>query len=357
MPDAKRLTEKGFALAKEGKFEKALRHFETALTQDPRYVEAIYGQGAVHYKLRDFRRAREFFSQVLNFDPTHERSIKYLHRCDDQLEQASYGTGTGSVSSWGSSDVTLQWGGIQKDQSLSDASDAGGSQASNTGVSDWGVSSSVPEEESRLPVEPEPPQDSNRQTQAPKRKPKAPIRNTRQMIWIFCVNAVLVVMLVSFLYGVAGLFRGEPQPKLLTPESSRDTEPESGESITLRIENDNVVGIVQPEPEESHPTEEKPSVQSDGSAVLPELLAILGLVLALPPYIGFLVSAFQESFLKGVLFLWCCCYSPWYIFVEYKSESKWLHIGVYLVGNILCLVAHLLGSEIARYFLRRMTRF
>lgn len=364
MADIKRLLEKGYSLAREGKLDKALKYFETAFSEDPRCVDALYGQGAVHYRLGDHRRAQELFSRVLNMEPTHERAIKYLHRCEGEIEKATPRKATEAASSWND---TIQWGGIESSRSVLEASDSRLTEEETS-----------PLQANDTPTQVQPsaeyPSTDTEKTepaiQKPKKAHKAVVSNPLRIMWICGINLILLIVFALFLYAAASIIRGsisDGVPKSLSPgevqyapgdESiSSETGTESDvppESLVLDESDQPFESLFGETPEDAEGSDVRE--RRRGEAVLPELLALLGLTLAILPYIGFVVSAFQEGVLKGWLFLCCGCYALWFILIEYKSESKWLHIGVYLLGCIIALVAHLLGSELARYVLRRFLR-
>jgi len=89
MQTPQQIADHGFELAKQGNLDEAYRCFEKAHIMDHECYDALYGQGAVWYKRGDYYKAREYFTRVLDGDPTHIRAQKYLQRSEEKIQTAA----------------------------------------------------------------------------------------------------------------------------------------------------------------------------------------------------------------------------------------------------------------------------
>lgn len=55
------------------------------LSPEKKKVLELFGEGRKCYKLMDFSKAKDFFQQALNLDPTDGPSKVYLQRCQEFL--------------------------------------------------------------------------------------------------------------------------------------------------------------------------------------------------------------------------------------------------------------------------------
>ena len=78
----------GKALASEGKYSKAHRVFEHALSVDPSNAELLleYGLFLEHYR-QDIIQAENLYSQALSTQPTHSRALQHLQRTLPLVEE------------------------------------------------------------------------------------------------------------------------------------------------------------------------------------------------------------------------------------------------------------------------------
>lgn len=78
---------KGILMAKEGKYENALRIYNHALLIEPTLVAAMVARGAVYVLMNRLRDACQQFEKALELDPNHEQAQAYLAEAKKQLEQ------------------------------------------------------------------------------------------------------------------------------------------------------------------------------------------------------------------------------------------------------------------------------
>jgi len=73
-------------------------------------------------------------------------------------------------------------------------------------------------------------------------------------------------------------------------------------------------------------------------------LDTLGLVISFVCWLLIVVSAFNDSMLKGFLCLFCFLYGFWYAFFEFKHKWKW----VIVIGSFACMfyVRHFIRSHL-----------
>lgn len=56
------------------------------ITPEMQKVLELFAEGRKHYNLREFAKAKEFFTQALAVNPSDGPSKEFLHRCDVYLE-------------------------------------------------------------------------------------------------------------------------------------------------------------------------------------------------------------------------------------------------------------------------------
>ena len=60
----------------------AILYFDSALTSQPDYVEAIYNKGYCYEKLKNIEKARDFYTQAKNMVTNYQLAVDGLNRID-----------------------------------------------------------------------------------------------------------------------------------------------------------------------------------------------------------------------------------------------------------------------------------
>ena len=63
-------------------YEKGISYFDSALAVKPDYVEAVYNKGLCYEKLKDYKKAREFYTQAKQMVVNYPLAIEALNRLD-----------------------------------------------------------------------------------------------------------------------------------------------------------------------------------------------------------------------------------------------------------------------------------
>jgi tetratricopeptide (TPR) repeat protein len=82
--DAKKAQEKGFELAKKGKFDEAQKEFEKAVQLYPQYAVAWHRLGLIYERKNDKENARKAFEESIKSDPKYVSPYERLYIMDAQ---------------------------------------------------------------------------------------------------------------------------------------------------------------------------------------------------------------------------------------------------------------------------------
>lgn len=298
------ILEKATRLAKDGKFEQAYDLFVKAYEKDPECIQALYGQGAVLYKNKNYAQAREVFSRVLDKDPFHSRAVKYLHRCDDALEQMGCSASPPPLPLQSSQ---------MPPQTIDNAETAdtfhAPTQPSQPTVAMPSVFSQAQLKRPATPATPEQPES-----------------NLIQRYRVFIVNSLLILLLIAIAIPLITYFRSEKRPEISFLQGSG---PE-------QIQDESIV-------EQQMQESRVPALTGGQITIVPLLFYVFGGILVIPTYLAFLIAALQDGIFKGLFFFCCSCYAVWYVLLEYKSQNKWLYVAIFIAGQILLSIARLMS--------------
>jgi hypothetical protein len=85
--DPEALTNKGTALAKQGRFGAAIEHYNLALKKDPKFVSALNNKANALAETGNLEDAITLYNKILDEDPTHEIAKQNLQKAREELVQ------------------------------------------------------------------------------------------------------------------------------------------------------------------------------------------------------------------------------------------------------------------------------
>ena len=83
--DPEALTNKGTALAKQGRFGAAIEHYNLALKKDPKFVSALNNKANALAETGKLEDAITLYNKILDEDPTHEIAKQNLQKAREEL--------------------------------------------------------------------------------------------------------------------------------------------------------------------------------------------------------------------------------------------------------------------------------
>jgi tetratricopeptide (TPR) repeat protein len=63
-------------------YEKAISYFDTALSIDPDYIDALYNKGRTLEEMGQYLTARDIYEQVLNKQTNYPLAVEGMNRLD-----------------------------------------------------------------------------------------------------------------------------------------------------------------------------------------------------------------------------------------------------------------------------------
>ncbi len=77
--------ETGVSYLKDGNEDKAIEIFEYIIEKNPENTQALYNLGVIYYKREDYRKAREYWEEILKYRPGSSKVITSLKKVDNLI--------------------------------------------------------------------------------------------------------------------------------------------------------------------------------------------------------------------------------------------------------------------------------